>query len=161
MVKSFVFRSMAGLILAAWLGGCASTKVKVADFEVIPVHFQTAYQELGPRMFVIKSEADLQKAMETLQLRLEQDLPELGFYLEKHTVVLLYGGMQRSNGFLFGAESVTVRKQAVNISARLLAPDADCQVAQVITFPLQLIAIEHQGGSNFVLDLVQSVRPCR
>lgn len=151
-----------GLILCAgFLFGCASRIPRSVDFEVIPAQFEVAYQEIGPKIFIIQNENDLKKAMELLQLSAPEGLPDLNFYFQQHTVLLLYGGMQRSNGFMFGAESVQAKKQSVTITARLLQPAADCIVASVITYPMQLIAIDHLGGTDFSLDLVNAMRPCR
>ncbi len=156
------YRLCAYLIIGSLIfGACASTKPKPIEFEVIPVRFQVAYQEIGPKMFVLKNEQDLIKAMAFLNLEAPEGLPDLSFYFPQHTVVLLYAGMQRSSGYMFGAEAVEVKKELITITARLLQPDADCMVSSVITYPLQLIAIEHVGGTNFNLDLVNAVRACR
>jgi hypothetical protein len=140
---------------------CASTKPKPIEFDVIPIQFQVGYQEIGPKMFVLKNEQELIKAMALLNLEAPEGLPDLSFYFQKHTVVLLYAGMQRSSGFMFGAEAVQVQKQSVTITARLLQPASDCVVSSVITYPMQLIAIEHIGGTDFNLDLVNAIRACR
>lgn len=140
---------------------CAVSKPKSIEFEVIPAYFEVAYQEIGPKMFILKSDEDLKKAIGLLQMQATEGLPDLSFYYENHTVVLLYAGMQRSSGFMFGAEAVEVNKQAVTITARLLQPAPDCMVSAVITYPMQLIAIEHLGGTDFSLDLVNAIRACR
>jgi hypothetical protein len=160
-IHSKVQRFVGLILCTGFLFGCASRIPRDVDFEVIPAHFEVAYQEIGPKIFILKSENDLKKAMELLQLSAPDGLPDLNFYFEQHTVLLLYGGMQRSNGFMFGAESVQAKKQSVTITARLLQPAADCIVASVITYPMQLIAIDHLGGNDFSLDLVNAMRPCR
>ncbi|MDP2188945.1 MAG: protease complex subunit PrcB family protein [Sphingobacteriaceae bacterium] len=156
------FRPYAYLIIGSLLfSACVSTKPKAVEFEVIPTQFQFAYQEYGPKIFILKNEDDLKKAMTFLKMEAPEGLPDLSFYFPQHTVVLLYAGMQRSSGFMFGAEAVQVKKQSVTITARLLQPASDCMVSAVITYPMQLIAIEHVGGTDFNLDLVNAIRPCR
>jgi hypothetical protein len=149
------------IIVSFLLSACAASKPKTIEFEVIPTQFQVAFQEIGPRMFVLKNEQDLLKAMAFLKLEAPEGPPDLSFYFPQHTVVLLYAGMQRSSGYMFGAEAVEVKKQAVSITARLLQPAADCMVSDVLTYPMQLIAIEHLGATDFNLDLVNAIRPCR
>lgn len=155
-------RTLVVLIIGALLFcQCSVNKPKVIEFEVIPIQFQVAYQEIGPKLFILKSEEDLKKAMVLLKMEAPEGLPDLSFYFQQHTVVLLYAGMQRSSGFMFGAEAVQVQKQSVTITARLLQPASDCVVSSVITYPMQLIAIEHTGGTDFNLDLVNAIRACR
>lgn len=151
---------LAGLLLAvSW--SCASQKPQAVMFENIQVRYQSAYHEQGPNAYLINTTAELDSVLALLQLTSSPGGIDLAEVLSDRSLILVYGGNRPSAGHKLHVLKINQIKKEMQIKSRLFVPGANCYVPQVITYPLQVVAIPKTKGVQLTLDLLQSTQDCK
>lgn len=148
------------LFATALLIGCASNKPKLLTFEYLPSDFQSLYNEKGANIYVINNENEMQEVLKELQMQPINEV-DYSFFYQNNSLVLIYGGMQRTTGYKVDLQSVTLTKGKLQVLAELHTPGEGCIMGDMITYPVQLIAIQKIKGDNASLDMPAVAKPCR
>lgn len=149
------------LTLAAFLSACKSNKPRDLVFELLPADFMPMYNELGDTVFVIESQADFDSLSAKLQLQYYRNEIDLSSYYQSHTLLLVYGGWQRSTGYSLDTRSLKQAGRQVKINANLYVPGEGCLQADMITYPMQILAVPKQKKVRFSLELQKVTKNCR
>lgn len=139
---------------------CASNKSKLLTFEYLPSDFQSMYNENPAKMYVINNENEMQQVLKELQMQPINEV-DYSYFYENNSLVLIYGGMQRTTGYKIELQSVTLTKGKLDVLAELHTPGEGCIMGDMITYPVQLIAIQKIAGDNVSLDMPAVAKPCR
>jgi len=145
--------------LALW--SCASQKAQPILFENIQVRYQSAYHEQGPDAFLINTTAELEAILAKLQLSAAPGGIDLTELLNDRSLILVYGGNRPTAGHKLHVLKINRLKKELQIKSRLFVPGANCYVPQVITYPLQVVAIPKTENVQLTLDLLQSTQDCK
>lgn len=148
-------------ILSMALWSCASQKAQPILFENIQVRYQSAFHEQGPNAYLINSTAELDSVLALLQLTASPGGIDLAEVLSDRSLILVYGGNRPSSGHKLHVLKINQVKKELQIKSRLFVPGANCYVPQVITYPLQVVAIPKTKGVQLTLDLLQSTQDCK
>lgn len=143
------------------LWSCASQKPQPVLFENIQVRYQSAYHEQGPDAFLINSTAELEAVLSKLELSPSVGGIDLGELLSDRSLILVYGGNRPTAGHKLHVLKINQTKKELQIKSRLFVPGTNCYVPQVITYPLQVVAIPKTQGVQLTLDLLQSTQDCK
>lgn len=139
---------------------CASNKPKLLTFEYLPADFQSMYNEKGPNIYVINTDNEMQEVLKNLQMQPMSEV-DYSFFYENNSLVLIYGGMQRTTGYKIDLQSVTLTKGKLEVLAELHTPGEGCLMGDMITYPAQLIAIQKIDGQDVKLDMPVIAKPCQ
>lgn len=145
---------------AVLLFSCASNKPQLLTFEYLPADFQSMYNELPAELFVINNDNEMQEVLKKLQMQPTNEVDYTYFY-ENNSLVLIYGGMQRTTGYKIDLQSVTLTKGKLDVLAELHTPGAGCLMGDMITYPVQLIAIQKIDGKLHSFELPAVAKPCQ
>lgn len=148
------------LVVAACLSACKSNKPRELVFELLPADFMPMYNELGDTVFVIESQADFDSLSTRMQLQFHQQEMDLSPYYQTHTLLLVYGGWQRSTGYKLESGSMVQTGKKVQIKATLYTPGEGCLQADMITYPMQLLAVPKQKKVRYSLYLQKVTKNC-
>ena len=159
-MKRFLKLFPALLFSAAFLMACASNKPKLLSFEYLPSNFQSIYNEKGASIHVINNEEEMQEVLKALQMQPINEV-DYSFFYQNNSLVLIYGGMQRTTGYKIDLQSVTLTKGKLQVLAELHTPGEGCIMGDMITYPVQFIAIQKIDGKNVSLDMPAVAKPCR
>ncbi|MDP2188946.1 MAG: protease complex subunit PrcB family protein [Sphingobacteriaceae bacterium] len=159
-MKHFLKFFSALLFATALLMGCASNKPKLLTFEYLPSDFQSMYNEKGANIYVINNDNEMQEVLKELQMQPINEV-DYSFFYQNNSLVLIYGGMQRTTGYKVDLQSVTLTKGKLQVLAELHTPGEGCLMGDMITYPVQLIAIEKIAGKDVSLDMPVVAKPCR
>lgn len=159
MEKSYRLGLVALLTFA--LSSCASQKTQPILFENIQVRYQSAYHEQGPDAYLINSTTELDSVLAKLQLTPSPGGIDLTEMLQDRSLILVYGGNRPTAGHKLHVLKINRVKKELQIKSRLFVPGANCYVPQVITYPLQVVAIPKTTGVQLTLDLLQSTQDCK
>lgn len=155
-LKSFT----ALLFLTVLLFSCASNKPTLLTFEYLPADFQSMYNEKGPNIYIINNDMDMQNVLKELQMQPMNDA-DYSFFYENNSLVLIYGGMQPTTGYKIDLQSVTLTKGKLEVLAELHSPGEGCLMGDMITYPVQLIAIQKIDSQDVKLSMQVIAKPCR
>lgn len=133
----------------------------MVPFENIQVRYQSAMNEAKPNAFLINTEADLQRVLQDLKLTASPGSIDLTAFLADQSLLLVYGGNRPSSGHKLHVLKVTRNRKELVVKSRLFVPGANCYVPQVVTYPLQVVAIPKTQGVRLTLDLLQSTQDCK
>jgi hypothetical protein len=159
-MKRFLKLFTALLFSTALLMACASNKPKLLSFEYLPSNFQSMYNEKSASIHVINNEEEMQEVLKELQMQPINEV-DYSFFYQNNSLVLIYGGMQRTTGYKVDLQSVTLTKGKLQVLAELHTPGEGCIMGDMITYPVQLIAIQKIEGDNASLDMPTVAKPCR
>ncbi len=155
-MKKYFFLVVIGLGLSA----CASQKGQMVIFENIQVRYDSEYNEAERTAFIINTEAELQAALTQLQLSPRRGTPDLAAFLSDRTLVFVYGGMRRTAGHRLHVTKVVQKRNTLIVRARMLQPGPNCVTSDVITYPLQVVAIPKNESVKLTLDFLESIQDC-
>ena len=82
-------------------------------------------------------------------------------YYQTHTLLLVYGGWQRSTGYKLDSRNMVQTGKKVQIKAVLHTPGEGCLQADMITYPMQILAVPKQKKVRYSLDLQKVTKNCR
>lgn len=159
MSRSIKFLT-AALFLTALLASCASKKPQLLTFEYLPADFQSMYNEQAANIYVINSEKEMQEVLKGLKMQQINEV-DYSYFYENNSLVLVYGGMQRTTGYKINLESATLTKGRLEVLAELQTPGEGCSMGDMITYPVQLIAIQKIEGKEVSLDMPSIAKPCK
>lgn len=134
---------------------------QAVPFENIQVRYQSAFHESKPNAFLINTPAELEKVLTELKLTANPGSIDLSEFLAEQSLLLVYGGNRPSSGHKLHVLKVTRSRKELTIKSRLFVPGANCYVPQVVTYPLQVVAIPKTQGVRLTLDLLQSTQDCK
>lgn len=140
---------------------CMSTKVSELSFEFLPADFTSLYNELPPQVYLINTQADFDSICKVLQLGPGMHEVDYNVYFMESSLLLVYGGMQRSTGYEVNTLSVMASKKSIQLKAELVRPGQHCLVADMITYPLQLLAVDKIEEVELAFDWVVRDKDCR
>lgn len=160
LMKRFMKLFSALLFSTALFMSCASNKPKLLSFEYLPVDFQSMYNENGPNSYLINSEMDMQQVLKKLEMQPINEVDYSLFY-EKNSLLLIYGGMQRTTGYKVDLKSVSLVKGKLEVLAELHSPGEGCLMGDAITYPAQLIAVQKMASQDVKLTMPLVSKPCR
>lgn len=164
MKRNFALRlrSLAVLFLAMVLvTGCASQKPKELSFELLPANFTPMYNELPARLYVVNDQASWDSLSTQLQLQFTDNEMDLSGYFATHTLLLVYAGWQRTTGYQLDTKALVQTGKLVSLQAKLYTPGEGCLMADMITFPMQLIAVPKGKKRTYSLQMQTESKPCR
>lgn len=153
--------SFFALFIAVLLTACKSQQPRELAFELLPVDFIPMYNELGDTVFVIQSQADFDSLSTRLQLQFQQNEMDLTPYFQTHTLLLVYGGWQRTTGYKLDSRNLVQSGKKVQINAALYTPGEGCLMADMITYPMQMLAVPKQKKARYSLELQKVSKNCR
>lgn len=159
-----IFTNVRWLLILLNLGllsACMSTKVSELSFEYLPADFTSSYNELPSQLFLINSQAEFDSIYKLLQLGPGMHEVDYSVYFEANSLLLVYGGMQRSTGYEVNTRSVMAGKKKIELKAELIRPGQNCLVADMITYPLQLLAVEKIEEAELTFELTPRDKDCR
>lgn len=136
-------------------------RLQVLPFENIQVRYQSAFNESKPNVFLINTPAELEKVLQELKLTANPGSIDLAEFLAEQSLLLVYGGNRPTSGHKLHVLKVTRSRKELIIKSRLFVPGANCYVPQVVTYPLQVVAIPKTQGVRLTLDLLQSTQDCK
>ncbi|MBA4304411.1 MAG: hypothetical protein C0424_09325 [Sphingobacteriaceae bacterium] len=134
---------------------------QVVPFENIQVRYQSAFNESKPNAFLINTPAELEKVLTDLKLTANPGSIDLAEFLAEQSLLLVYGGNRPTSGHKLHVLKVTRSRKELIIKSRLFVPGTNCYVPQVVTYPLQVVAIPKTQGVRLTLDLLQSTQDCK
>jgi len=147
-------------LLATLSLGCASQKPQLLSFEYLPAVFEHEYVEQAPGAWLINDQESYNKLLTELKMQ-QQDGKEFTSYWEKNSLLLVYGGTCPSGGYYIQTDSILSEGKQLQVIATLTGPGADCAVTDMITYPLQLLAIpKNQTRNEIKLVLKSKSKPC-
>lgn len=159
LVRCFYLVLMtSALFLAA---GCRSQKPVELSFEVLPADFVPMYNELPAMLYVLNSTTEWDSLSARLQLQFTQHELDLSGYFATHTLLLVYGGWQRTSGYQLDTKALVQTGKKVSVHTKLLSPGNGCLMADVITFPMQLLAVPKGKKRTYSLQMQTESKPCR
>lgn len=148
-------------LLAVFSIGCASNKPQLMTFEYLPAVFEHEYAENEAKAYLINDQESYYKLLGQLKMR-QQDRDEYAEYWENYSLLLVYGGTRPSTGYNIQTDSVVTVGNKMKVSALLHEPGDNCMVADMITYPLQLLAIPKiYIKEDIELVLKSRKKPCR
>jgi hypothetical protein len=149
------------LVITGLLGSCAALLHKSPDFEPLPYKFQSAFTEFTPRLCYIGTVSDWHACLKQLELKPESGTPPVEQLLAGKHLLLLYGGMRPTTGFTIEANSLHVKGKSAELLASLNYPCMGSIQADMITYPVQLIAIKpFKKQRSWVLRLLEIQTDC-
>lgn len=157
--KSYRVGLVGILVIALW--SCASQKPQPILFENIQVRYQSAFHEQGPDAYLINSVAELDSVLAKLQLSAGAGGIDMAELLQDRSLILVYGGNRPTAGHKLHVLKINRLKKELQIKSRLFVPGTNCYVPQVITYPLQVVAIPKIQDVRLTLDLLQSTQDCK
>lgn len=154
-------------LVCSWLSllllfnSCGSKKPAVLSFEYLPAVYEHSYNEKPAQAYLVNSDADYLALLDTLGIR-QQDEIFYDSYWAANSLLLVYGGMRPSSGFSLQTDSLIRRGNEIEIRATLVKPGDDCMVADVISYPFQLLAIpKSKENTRFKLSITEKTKRCR
>lgn len=153
---------MLGLGWALLLGtACSSQKPTELSFELLPADFVPMYNELPAMLYVVNSQAEWDSLSARLQLQFTQNEMDFTSYYSTHTLLLVYAGWQRTTGYQLDTKSLIQTGRLVTAHAKLSTPGEGCLMADMITFPMQLIAVPKGKKRSYSLEMEKVSKDCR
>lgn len=150
------------ILLSLGLGtSCMSTKVSELSFEYVPADFFSTYNELPPQVYLINGQAEFDSICKLLQLEPGMHEVDYNVYFKENSLLLVYGGMQRTTGYDVNTLSVLAGKKSLHLKLELIRPGQQCMVADMITYPLQILAVEKMEDVELSFDWVARDKDCR
>lgn len=159
LVRCFYLVLMASALFLA--AGCKSQKPVELSFELLPADFVPMYNELPAMLYVVNTPAEWDSLSARLQLQFTQHEMDLNGYFATHTLLLVYGGWQRTSGYQLDTKALIRTGKKVTVQAKLLSPGNGCLMADVITFPMQLLAVPKGKKRTYSLQMQTESKPCR
>lgn len=153
--------SFLALLMAVLLSSCKSQKPREMVFELLPADFMPMYNELGDTVFVINSQAEFDSLSSRLQLQFLQNEIDLTPYFQSNTLLLVYGGWQRTTGYKLDTQKLLRKGKKVQIAATLYTPGEGCLMGDMITYPMQLLAVGKDKKLRYSLELQKVSKSCR
>jgi len=148
-------------LLTALLFGCASNKPTLMSFEYLPAVFEHEYAENEAKAYLINDQETYNELLGKLKMR-QQDRDEYNEYWENNSLLLVYGGTRPSSGYNIQTDTVISTGKKLEVFATLTEPGANCMVADMISYPMQLLAIPKTSANDDIkLVLKSSSKPCR
>lgn len=141
--------------------GCMSTKVSELSFEYVPADFISTYNEMPPQVYLINGQAEFDSICKRLQLAPGMHEVDYNAYFKENSLLLVYGGMQRTTGYDVNTLSVLAGKKSLHLKLELIRPGQQCMVADMITYPLQILAVEKMEEVELSFDWVARDKDCR
>lgn len=141
--------------------GCMSTKVSELSFEYVPADFISTYNEMPPQVYLINGQAEFDSICKRLQLAPGMHEVDYNAYFKENSLLLVYGGMQRTTGYDVNTLSVLAGKKSLHLKLELIRPGQQCMVADMITYPLQILAVEKMEEVELSFDWVVRDKDCR
>ncbi len=148
-------------LLAVTVLACASKKPKLLMFEYLPAVFEHEYIESEAKVYLVNDPKRYQELLDELKMK-QQDRETYTEYWEKNSLLLIYGGTRPSSGYNIQTDSILVTGKSLAVIATLTKPGDNCMVADVITYPVQLLSIPKsaaQGDIKFKLKTIS--KACR
>lgn len=102
----------------------------------------------------------MQQVLKKLELQPINEV-DYGVFYENNSLLLVYGGMQRTTGYKIDLKSVTLAKGKLEVLAELQGPGEGCLMGDAITYPAQLIAIQKMAGQDVKLTMPLVAKPCQ
>jgi hypothetical protein len=141
--------------------GCLSQKPEQLSFEILPVQFVPMYNELPATVYAINSQAEFDSLTARLQLQFIDNEMDLSGYYATHTLLLVYAGWQRTTGYQLDTKMLLRKGRQVGVHAVLQTPGEGCLMADMITFPMQLLAVPKGKKRVYSLEMQLMSKPCR
>lgn len=143
-----------GLLALPLLAGCAANKPQQLQYEILPVDYRVAKADAAPGSYLMQSVADLNKLIDELGLEPVSHEYDYAPYFENNDLLLIYGGQKPTTGFKVSTLEISASKKVLNVKAELQTPKAGCVLAQMITYPMELMAIpKFKSGINQQFEL--------
>ncbi len=140
---------------------CVASKAHLLSFEYLPAVFEHEYAEKEAKAYLINDQEDYYKLLKELKMR-QQDRDEYGEYWEKYSLLLVYGGTRPSSGYHIQTDTIIQKGKEMEVLATLHEPGNNCMVADMITYPVQLLAIPKTYVKGDIGLVIKSrKKPCR
>jgi len=131
------------------------------SFEFLPAVFEHEYAENEAKAYLLNDQESYDKLLKNLKMR-QQDRIEYTEYWENYSLLLVYGGTRPTSGYNIHTSAVTRIGKNMEVTALLTGPGADCAVSDMITYPLQLLAIPKiYIKEEIKLTLTPRNKPCQ
>jgi hypothetical protein len=148
-------------LLSSLLLSCASQKPEALSFEYLSGVYEHQFVEKGPEVQLISSAAEYESSLKALGCTPQGKEIE-GFDFEKRSLVLLFGGTRPSSGYSIQTDSLVRTGKALELVGVLQKPGENCIVADMISYPMQLLAIDKPvSGTVLTLRLKETTTNCR
>ena len=157
MKRNLIFALLISLCCVA----CKSKKPSEMVFELLPAAFVPTYNELNDTLFVLNSQAEFDTLATRLQLQFEQHEMDLTPYFNTHTLLLVYAGWQRTTGYTLDCKKLLQTGKKVQVEATLFTPGEGCLMADMITYPMQLVVVPKQKKVRYSLVLQKVSKNCQ
>jgi hypothetical protein len=149
------------LSLGLLLSSCGANKPTVLSFEYLPAVYEHSYNEKPAQAYLVNSDSEYLALLDSLGIR-QQDEIFYESYWAANSLLLVYGGMRPSSGYSLQTDSLIRRGKEIEIRATLFKPGDDCMVADVISYPFQLLAIpKSTANTRFKLLITEKSKRCR
>lgn len=150
------------LVGALLLGAaCSSQKPTELSFELLPANFTPMYNELPATVYAVNSQAAWDSLSKRLQLQFAENEMDLTGYFKTHTLLLVYAGWQRTTGYQLDTKALTQTGKLITVQAKLFTPGEGCLMADMITFPMQLLAVPKGKKRTYSLQMQAEAKACR
>lgn len=156
MKRNLIF----GILLLACLSACKSNKPRELAFELLPADFMPMYNELNDTLFVLNSQAEYDTLAARLQLQFHQKEMDFSPYFNTHTLLLVYAGWQRTTGYALDTKKLVRTGKKVQVEATLSTPGEGCLMADMITYPMQILAVPKEKKVRYSLNLQKVSKNC-
>lgn len=148
-------------LLAIFILACASNKPTLLTFEYLPAVYEHEYIETEAKVYLINDQESYNALLGQLKMR-QQDRDEYSEYWSNNTLLLVYGGTRPSSGYYIQTDTIISSAKKLEVFATLTEPGANCMVADVISYPVQLLAIPKTNYSGDIKLVMKSTsKPCR
>ncbi|MFN3528861.1 MAG: protease complex subunit PrcB family protein [Bacteroidia bacterium] len=142
------------LTAALLLTGCRTHKPVALAYEIVPVDYRLSNENAAPGFYLMRSMNDMDKLIAALGLEPVSHEYDYSVYFGEYDLLLIYGGQKATSGYKIEALEVRGSKKSLRVIAELQSPKSGCLLAQMITYPMQLIAIpKTKSGINEAYEL--------
>lgn len=142
-MKSFInghSRYILFSLLAVVLSSCGANKPQMLSFEYLPAVYEHEYVEQEAKAYLVNDQESYNELLAKLKIK-QQDRDEYTEYWENSSLLLVYGGTRPSTGYAIQTDSISQQGKKMRVSALFIEPGDNCMVADMITYPFQLLAI--------------------
>jgi hypothetical protein len=148
-------------LLSSLLLSCATQKPEALSFEYLSGVYEHRYVEKGAEVQLIGSAAEYESKLKALGCTPQGKEME-GFDFEKRSLILLFGGTRPSSGYSIQTDSLIRTGKSLKLVAVLQKPGENCVVADMISYPMQLLAIDKPAkGTALTLSLKENTTDCQ
>lgn len=148
-------------LFAITLTACAVNKSQLLSFEYLPAVFEHEYSENEAKVYLVNDQNSYNALLTKLKMK-QQDRTAYAEYWENNSLLLVYGGTRPSSGYYIQTDSLLQKGKTLEVIATLTGPGENCMVAEMITYPMQLLAIpKTKVKGDIKLHLKPVSKACR